>query len=481
VNHQPACHPLLLWLDPWTAPSESHVAAMERANLRILVVKTLDELSMHAHLAKGVVIRLKKDIQLLIDALSVCQHAETPLKFICRVDRGQVSLAAKASQAGADHVFAEDDCTTENWQELSSPDPEPAAPAVRANKPKHVVFVDPVSQHLLALAQRVAQADVTALLVGPTGSGKEVLAHVLHEYSSYRQGPFVALNCAAMPDHLIEDMLFGHEKGAFTGAHKDYKGMFEQAQGGTLFLDEIGEMPLHLQSKLLRVLQERQLVRLGGHQTINLNLRIVAATNRDLKAAIEAKEFREDLYYRIATFRLRLLPLSERPGDIIPLAVKFLQQNQPTNWVIADDAKKVLLEYPWPGNVRELENVMRRAMVLCPDRILTAAHLMFDDWASTEVSHHGLDSLSYSDSTPAMQMPKATDEPGPAQPIRAANGQSNHEDLGSVTRNSEHQLIMKTLSQTSNREEAAKRLGISPRTLRYKLAQFKAMGMSLAA
>ena len=204
---------------------------------------------------------------------------------------------------------------------------------------------------------------MTALLVGPTGSGKEVMARVLHEASARARGPFVALNCAAMPENLIEDMLFGHDKGAFTGAHRDQKGLFEQAQGGTLFLDEIGEMPMHLQSKLLRVLQERQLTRLGGQNTIQLNVRIVAATNKDLKQAIAEREFREDLYYRIATFRMRLLPLCERPGDIVPLAMQCLSQHDHQAWRLHPQAQALLLQYPWPGNVRELEHVISRAAI----------------------------------------------------------------------------------------------------------------------
>jgi len=215
-----------------------------------------------------------------------------------------------------------------NFHEMPSAAPPlehraaPAEPGVR-----NAVFVDPASRHLLALAQRVAQAEVTTLLVGPTGAGKEVLARVLHEASPRARGPFVALNCAAMPEHLIEDLLFGHDKGAFTGAHRDHKGLFEQAQGGTLFLDEIGEMPVLLQSKLLRVLQERQLTRLGGQSTVALDVRVVAATNKDLRQAMAAREFREDLYYRIATFRLQLLALSERRGDILPLALQCLAEH----------------------------------------------------------------------------------------------------------------------------------------------------------
>jgi two-component system response regulator FlrC len=362
-----------------------------------------------------------------------------------------------------------------SWRQLQETKPEPEAEPLLRPAPKSVVFVDPASQHLLALAKRVAQAEVTALLVGPTGSGKEVLARVLHEYSPRAKGPFVAMNCAAMPDHLIEDMLFGHEKGAFTGAHKDHKGLFEQAQGGTLFLDEIGEMPMHLQSKLLRVLQEKQLTRLGGQQVLHLNVRIIAATNKDLKGAISSKEFREDLYYRIATFRMRLLPLNQRRGDIIPLALQFLsQQAKGHKWQIDEEAQSLLLEYAWPGNVRELENVMRRAMVLCPHQTIGTAHLMFDDWVTDNpVGSNGADSVSPLSEVATTSSAATTVAEAPPSPSVS--------DLYSATRISEHQVIMATLAETTNREEAAKRLGISPRTLRYKLAQFKAHGLSMAA
>jgi two-component system response regulator FlrC len=327
--------------------------------------------------------------------------------------------------------------------------------------------------------------------VGPTGSGKEVMARVLHEASARARGPFVALNCAAMPENLIEDMLFGHDKGAFTGAHRDQKGLFEQAQGGTLFLDEIGEMPMHLQSKLLRVLQERQLTRLGGQSTIQLNVRIVAATNKDLKLAIAEREFREDLYYRIATFRMRLLPLCERPGDIIPLAMQCLSQQDHQVWRLHPQAQALLLQYPWPGNVRELENVMRRAMVLCTDHHVTPAHLMFDDWLThaapaAAVQPQAVDAVApYFPSMPAAVEAStgwtpANTAPAP-QALTEVQPAAAPADLQSAVRLNEHQVIMATLASTPSKTEAAKRLGISPRTLRYKMAQLREHGLAMAA
>lgn len=341
--------------------------------------------------------------------------------------------------------------------------PTPASGVRRA------VFVDPVSQKLLALAQRVAQADVTTLLVGPTGAGKEILARVLHEASPRQAGPFVAINCAALPDNLIEDQLFGHDKGAFTGAHRDHKGLFEQADGGTLFLDEIGEMPLALQAKLLRVLQDRQVVRLGASNSVQVNVRVVAATNRDLRQAMADRVFREDLYYRIATFRLRLPSLAERPLDILPLAYHFLLQHRCPGsvWTITAAAQAALYQYGWPGNVRELENVMRRAVVLSADGVVDVAQLMFDDWLDADLQP-----------SPAAQ-PQFTEQLcGDAV---AGGHLAAHvgvpQDLQSAVRDREWHLVQAALSVAPSRTEAARMLGISPRTLRHKIAQWRAQGV----
>ena len=348
--------------------------------------------------------------------------------------------------------------------------------------PKSAVFVDPASQHLLALAQRVAQTDVTALLVGPTGSGKEVLARVLHESSNRAKAPFVALNCAALPEHLIEDLLFGHDKGAFTGALKEHKGLFEQAQGGTIFLDEIGEMPMALQSKLLRVLQERTLTRLGGQNAIALDVRVVAATNKDLREAMQAREFREDLYFRISTFRLSLLPLAQRPGDILPLVAQMLVTHGQAGMAynLDEQAQSQLLAYPWPGNVRELENVVQRAVVMCGNGLITAAHLLFDDYQNdTAVNSVFGAAMSHNSAAPA-----ATDATEPAvtpaatQPVPVQT--SMPIDLQDAMKQSEHQVIAAALQSTDSRMAAAKLLGISPRTLRYKLAQFRERGVNFA-
>jgi two-component system response regulator FlrC len=393
-------------------------------------------------------------------------------------------------------------------------------------KPKRTfIFVDPTSQKLLALAQRVAQAEVTTLITGPTGAGKEVLANVIHEASPRAKAPFVSLNCSAIPEHLMEDMLFGHEKGAFTGALKEHKGIFEQAQGGTVFLDEIGELPLNLQAKLLRVLQEKQVTRLGGSQAIDLDFRLVAATNKDLKKAIEEREFREDLYFRISTFRLSIPTLAERRQDILPLAAFILQKysSEADEKVFSHEAQRALLSYHWPGNVRELENVIQRALIYSFENIIQAEHLVFDEdefdslvmasgstptvfsTPSYDKASRERESLATTDEestretdefvggllpmaskqgeeetvevNPSVSYKTATsspqdDTPAPLVPPKSSEVIS----LNELVKTNEKQMIIAAIEASPTKVEAARRLGISPRTLRYKMAQLRMAG-----
>jgi two-component system response regulator FlrC len=400
---------------------------------------------------------------------------------------------------GAAHVLATDDWSAGSWQmahqaiqalRLSSSAASmvarmaPPSEVVAAAAPqKSVVYVDPVSRHLLALAQRVAQANVTALIEGPTGAGKEILARVLHESSKRARGPFVGLNCAALPEQLIDDMLFGHEKGAFTGAQKEFKGLFEQAQGGTLFLDEIGEMPMHLQAKLLRVLQERLLTRLGSERQVAIDVRIIAATNKDLRVAIADREFREDLYFRISTFKLRVPPLRERKGDILPLVASLLMRHAPNaqEFTLSDDAQAQLLAYPWPGNVRELENVVQRAVVLCADQHIEAHHLLFDDAADMQM--HLAQELAAAPVANATQV-SSFNMPTQTLPFPDTSATEDNafiaSNLQEAVKTSEHQMILAAIQTTESRMEAAAKLGISPRTLRYKLAKLKAENTNMA-
>jgi len=331
----------------------------------------------------------------------------------------------------------------------------------------NVIFVDPMSQRLLLLAQKVAQANVSVLLTGPTGAGKEVLARIIHETSNRCRGPLVSINCGALPEHLVEDMLFGHEKGAFSGAIRDHTGLFEQAQGGTVFLDEIGEMPLHLQTRLLRVLQERKVTRLGSQHAIDVDVRVIVATNKDLKQAMHRHEFREDLYYRISTFTLKLLPLKERPQDIPALAAHFLElygtPKLPCS--ITEAALQQLMSYSWPGNVRELANIIQRALVVCPDTMIDTQHLIFDEQQFNPMS---VADWAIVDSKPT---------PAPSSmplPVHAVN---SHIGLQWAVKNTEYQAIADAIRNSVSREAAAKTLGISSRTLRYKIAQMRDLGM----
>jgi two-component system response regulator FlrC len=288
-----------------------------------------------------------------------------------------------------------------------------------------------------------------------------------------------------MPEHLIEDMLFGHEKGAFTGALKEHKGLFEQAHGGTIFLDEIGEMPMNLQAKLLRVLQEKKLNRLGGESVIDLDVRVIAATNKDLKLAIEQREFREDLYFRISTFRLRIQPLKDRPGDIVPLVAQSLARHVKGGvpFTVTDEAQVLLQNYPWPGNVRELENVVQRAVVLSGGRTISPAHLMFDDAQMDEQAMPAMTAMPAMASLEAALPQAMAETPVAAAPMYFAPIETRDQpaapiDLDSAVKASELQVIMAAIQSTDSRMEAAAKLGISPRTLRYKLAQMRTRGMN---
>lgn len=470
-----------VWLDPFSPIDATDRAQLSTAGISLETVSTLGDLTLALRRAHVLVIRLGDSAELLQEVQTLVAQLGHTVPVLCRVERRRMEVAVDAMRLGALHVLPSDEWTPSAWQQavkgLNAPE----------LKTKSYVFVDPTSQHLLALAQRVAQTEVTALLVGPTGAGKEVLARVLHESSPRAKGPFVALNCAALPEHLIEDMLFGHEKGAFTGALKEHKGLFEQAHGGTIFLDEIGEMPMQLQAKLLRVLQEKKLNRLGGEAVIDLDVRVIAATNKDLKLAIEQREFREDLYFRISTFRLRIQPLKDRPGDIMPLVMQSLARHVKGGvpFSVTPEAHALLQQYPWPGNVRELENVVQRAVVLCGGRTISPAHLMFDDAAMDEQGALPSGDMQIA---PAMTQPVTV-----AQPAHAS-GTAAHTDraysapievretptpvnLEHAVKTSEHQVIMAAIQSTDSRMEAAAKLGISPRTLRYKLAQLRDRGM----
>ncbi len=328
-------------------------------------------------------------------------------------------------------------------------------------------IIDPVacaevSRLLMDLARRVAASECTVLIAGESGTGKEVLAHYIHHHSQRASGVFVAINCAAIPEHLLEAMLFGWERGAFTGAHGAHPGKFEQAQGGTLLLDEISEIPRSLQAKLLRVLQEREVERLGARTAVSLDVRMIATTNRRLREEVAAGRFREDLYYRLNVFPMTLPPLRSRRADILPLAMRLLAAHCRAGERIPamhPDAAQLLLTYAWPGNVRELENVMQRALVLCDGDLVRAAHIAFEPPASEE--------------QPPSPAPAVTAAPAAAD----TGGEPAPCALAQSLALAEQQIILQALRSNETRERIAERLGISPRTLRYKLARLRRAGI----
>lgn len=325
---------------------------------------------------------------------------------------------------------------------------------------ERVVANDQASRNLFALAARVAQTDATVLLSGESGVGKEVVAHYIHNHSSRRKGPFVAINCAAIPDSLLEATLFGYEKGAFTGAQQAQAGKFEQAQSGTLLLDEVTEMPLGLQAKLLRVLQEREVERVGGKKPVTLDIRVVATSNRDMAEAVAKGVFREDLFYRLNVFPLLIPALRQRPDDILPLARHFLAEHggrsRRPGLQLAPSAEAALRSHAWPGNVRELENVMQRAVILAPGEIIEADSLHIPGAGSAApVLEAGLSGVIPDAAVLASEGPKP----------------DNMRDL-------QREHILETLESVGgSRKLAGERLGMSERTLRHKLKQYREAGL----
>jgi two-component system response regulator FlrC len=334
-----------------------------------------------------------------------------------------------------------------------TPAPESVASGARATC--ELVAYAAASQRLAELARRVAASDCTVLIVGESGTGKEVLARFIHRYSARASAAFVAVNCAAIPENMLEAMLFGYERGAFTGAHAAHAGKFEQAQAGTLLLDEVTEMPLGLQAKILRVLQEREVERLGGRTPVALDVRVLATTNRRLREEVAAGRFREDLYYRLAVFPLAVTPLRERRDDVLPLAMQLLASRcRPGERIpaLSAAAAHLLLTYSWPGNVRELDNLLQRARILVNGPVIEPEHIQFE----------------------------LLNDPLPAAATlmerREAGG------LAASLNQTERDLILDALrAGDTSRRAVAERLGISPRTLRHKLARLREAGITVPA
>jgi two-component system response regulator FlrC len=374
------------------------------------------------------------------ELLQVVRRREPTLPFVMMTAHGSVQQAVQSMRDGATD-YLQKPFEANVLLELVSR-METQLPGQQTN----MVAEAASTQHVLDLALRVAATDATVLISGESGTGKEVLARAIHEGSERREGPFVALNCAAMPESMLESILFGYEKGAFTGAHQSRPGKFEQANGGTLLLDEITEMPIELQAKLLRVLQEREVERLGGSGLIDLDVRVLATTNRKLSEEVAEGRFREDLFYRLSVFPIELPPLRDRGEDIAPLAQLFLGNHGGDRLLsLTDEALQKLLAYPWPGNIRELDNCIQRAIILTGGQSIEPGAVVFD--------------------TAAESMPEAPTLP-PA--------------LDGDLKARERELIFSALAAVNgSRKKACERLGISERTLRYKLARFRDEGHAL--
>lgn len=368
------------------------------------------------------------------------------------------------------------------------------------------------SRELLHLAQRVAQSDSTVLLVGESGTGKEVLAKYIHQHSPRAGQPFIAINCAAIPENMLEAMLFGHEKGAYTGAYHSAPGKFEQANGGTILLDEISEMDMSLQAKLLRVLQEREVERLGGRKSIPLDVRVIATSNRNMREQVMAGKFREDLYFRLSVLPLQWAPLRDRKDDILPLAESLLARHASKQHRagvrLGRDAEQLMLHYPWPGNVRELDNVMQRALILQTGHTIGARDLGLDignqysekpslmqavaditqasilgqvQAASTDSGAHLQTDTYYSQRGSDGRDNLAYSHTGSLAPAAGDSAQTGAPQLDKDLKKREFEIILQTLRQENgSKKNTAERLGISPRTLRYKLARLRDEGYSLS-
>ena len=454
-----------LWLDPDSTVKKKDLTVLEKVGFKITSVQSLEDLKRLIVESDLAILKITNDVSLLKEIKQLMTIMKKDLIIFCRLNTNSINLSVDLKKYGCSNIILSDDFSKLTWQSAYDQ-------LNKVNDDFDFIFNDPKSIKLLELAKKVGQSGVSTLITGPSGSGKEVLAEVIHKSSSKKNEKFIALNCAAMPENLIEDMLFGHEKGAFTGAGKGHKGLFEQANGGTLFLDEIGDMPIQLQSKLLRVIQEKKMSRLGSQEVIELDVRIVAATNKNIRAAIINKEFREDLYYRVSAFQLRILPLNHRKEDIIPLSNFMLKKySERIDLRINDDGFKHLKDYSWPGNVRELENVIQRALVLCDGSLLGPEHLLLDNDDFFELDYD----IEQKNNSSVIDLSSNN--------FKEEKKSKNFEletKLNDFVKDTELKAIEDAIKLSSSRVEAAKKLGISPRTLRYKIAKFKESGFEVA-
>ena len=380
--------------------------------------------------------------------------------------------------------------------ERKTPAPVPPTSTLGGNKPSsgpRIVGSNPAMARVLALAGRVAKSKATVLISGESGTGKEMFSRYLHAMSDRAEMPFIAVNCAALPEHLLESELFGHEKGAFTGAIAKKPGKFELADGGTILLDEISEMDLALQAKLLRVIQEGEVDRVGGTETIPVDVRILATTNRNLEGWVEEGKFRQDLFFRLNVIPLRLPALRERGNDILELAQFFMEmyckEYGLSRAELSSEATDWIVKYDWPGNVRELQNLMERAVLLCGSQPIQPVHFLLDpdSWPLFEDEIAPLpDEAQESELDMETALEPDTASASTGGTVTAAGASASSQDSPSFSgaviplHEMERIMIAKGLEQTAgNRTQAADLLGISVRTLRNKLNEYRSQGIEI--
>ena len=407
-----------------------------------------------------------EDISLILSDLNIapmngntllkkCKSKYPDIPFILMAGSGSIENAVQAMHDGATDYLTKPyklEALISMLARLLTPDNR-----LLNHSSDGLVAVDDKSIQLAKVSKRVALTEASVMISGESGVGKEVVSRFIHQHSNRSTGPFIAINCAAIPENMLEAELFGYEKGSFTGAYQSKSGKFEQAQGGTLLLDEITEMDLSLQAKLLRVLQEREVERLGGRKIISLDVRILATTNRNIYQSVSDGKFREDLFYRLNVFPLHISPLRDRANDILPLANKLLSHYSFTGEAtcLSETAKRRLVKHTWPGNVRELDNVIQRALILKTSNIIDANDIHLED------------NVQSCFPTPELIIKNHADEELP--------------DLSGDLKAREQDLIISALKAKNSRKEVAERLGISSRTLRYKLAKMRDAGVAIPA
>ncbi len=351
-------------------------------------------------------------------------------------------------------------------------------PELRADD-RQLISISPAMARARVLAERIADTDVPVLILGESGTGKEVIAREIHLKSQRHNRPFIKINCAALPSELLESELFGHEKGAFTGATAEKPGKFELADQGVIFLDEIGEMPIRLQAKLLQVLQDEEFFRVGGKKSVRVDARVVVATNRELEREIQLGNFREDLYYRLNVVTIRIAPLRERKEDIVPLVEHFLKrygrkyQNPSSLSELPEAVLQAFIAYDWPGNVRELENMVRRLVVL-NDPVLVLEELRGTTRSAPSNGHPTVSSSNGADSAAGQQAyhPFGMPQPPPPPP-RVSQSEMSLKDIGKrAAVLAEREAILAMLQRTAwNKRKAASKLKISYKALLYKIKE----------